>query len=105
MPKYFGENNPEIPENLFLEILSYLDNRDLILVLPYVSKDWLFIRHTEGLKQQMLGVILKRILGLSFNPLEDTLETITSGYTNTNLKIITKSGAYVLRIPLMKDTW
>lgn len=103
MPKYFGENNPEIPENLFLEILSYLDNRDLILVLPYVSKDWLFIRHTEGLKQQMLGVILKRILGLSFNPLEDTLETITSGYTNTNLKIITKSGAYVLRIPLMKD--
>jgi thiamine kinase-like enzyme len=103
MPKYFGENNPEIPENLFLEILSYLDNRDLILVLPHVSQDWLFIRHTEVLQQEMPGVILKRVPGLSFNPLEDTLEKITSGYTNTNLKIIKKSGTYVLRIPLMKD--
>jgi len=103
MPKYFGGSNPEISDNILENILRDVDNRTLRLILPQVSKCWQLIMKSEQFHQNILMAILKRITFLRFNRLEDKIEIISSGYTNTNYKIFKVDVCYVLRVPIMKN--
>jgi thiamine kinase-like enzyme len=103
MPKYFGENNPEISDALLMNILSYVDNRALSLILPQVSSGWRLITRSKQLHKNILKAIFKRTGFFHFNNLEFNVEIISSGYTNTNYKILKDEEYYVLRIPIMKN--
>ena len=103
MPKYFGENNPEIPDSVLINILSYLDNRMLAFTLPQVSKSWQLITKEKKIHHNILTAILKRINFFPLGNIEDKIEVISSGYTNTNYKIFKDGEYYILRIPIMKN--
>jgi len=103
MPKYFGENNPEISDEILANMLRYVDNRTLSLILPQVSKCWQLITKSKQFHQNILLSILKHIILFRFNNSEDKVEMISSGYTNTNYKIFKNEVCYVLRIPIMKN--
>lgn len=103
MPKYFGEDNPEIPDMVLANIISYVDNRTLTLILPQVSRNWRLITKSKQFHENILKSILKRINFFSFDNLEGKVEIIPSGHTNTNYKIVKDEEYYVLRVPIMKN--
>ena len=59
MPKYFGEENPDISEDIIFEILCHLDNRTLVFILPFVSKQWRLIMQSDQFSRYYLKPALK----------------------------------------------